>query len=242
MKRLFKTTSCPRTRRARTRRTRSCRARATCSSRSRARRSTRGCRPDLPYVIPRQTMLIDIYIAAVDERASTRTRANAFSRYLKSTRAEGPRPRTATGRSTRQALTEYRPSSSRSGPGETRSRQADRRLARGRQEVVRPEQRASWRQIEKTMGGRPLAARPSLRRRGSGRRSDAHQLSERAARPSRSVLRHDVPARSIVALPIAALVWSSTENGGRRILGRRRVAAGARGASSSRSRWRRSPR
>ena len=54
-------TSSRRTRPARTRRTRSSRARATCCSRSRARRST----GSIPYVIPRQTMLIDVYIAAI---------------------------------------------------------------------------------------------------------------------------------------------------------------------------------
>ena len=46
----------------------------------------------IPYVIPRQTMLIDIYIAAL-EKSEHKAEWNAFSRYLKTVSgAEDPRP------------------------------------------------------------------------------------------------------------------------------------------------------
>ena len=61
----------------------------------------------IPYVIPRQTMLIDVYIAAVT-KSEHKAEWNAFSRYLKTYPAQkilaenGYRP------VNKQALSEYR--------------------------------------------------------------------------------------------------------------------------------------
>ena len=61
----------------------------------------------IPYVIPRQTMLIDVYIAAID-KSEHKAEWNAFSRYLKTYPAQkilaenGYRP------VDKRALTEYR--------------------------------------------------------------------------------------------------------------------------------------
>jgi sulfate transport system substrate-binding protein len=61
----------------------------------------------IPFVIPRQTMLIDIYIAAI-EKSQNKPQWNAFSRYLKTYPAQkilaenGYRP------VNKQALTEFR--------------------------------------------------------------------------------------------------------------------------------------
>ena len=93
----------------------------------------------IPYVIPRQTMLIDVYIAVL-EKSEHKAEWNAFSRYLKTYPAQkilaenGYRP------VNKQALTEFR----KQVPGAARRDedhgQAARRLACRRQEVVRPEQ------------------------------------------------------------------------------------------------------
>ena len=89
-----------------------------------------------------------------EERARTRTLANKFIRFTEGdARAGAVRRRTAAARSTRRSRRSTR-RSSRRGPGIfTIDDKIDRRLARGRQEVVRPEQRASWRRSSSSVGG-----------------------------------------------------------------------------------------
>ena len=102
-------------------------------------------------MIPRQTMLIDIY-AALRQNSQHKDAVNAFLRFLKSYRR-----RTILGQNG------YRPVNKKAlaqfakqfpvRPGETHDqRQADRRLARGRQEVVRPEQQHHGRRSRSRSG------------------------------------------------------------------------------------------
>ena len=92
----------------------------------------------IPYVIPRQTMLIDIYIAGL-QKSEHKTEWNRSRATSRRTRHRDPR---------RQRLPPRRQEGARRGrqqvPGTTRPdedhKPAARRLARRRQEVVRPEQ------------------------------------------------------------------------------------------------------
>ena len=121
----------------------------------------------IPFVIPRQTMLIDVYIAAI-EKSEHKAEWNAFSRYLKTYPAtEDPgRERLSAGQ---QAGAHRVPAQvPRPGRRDEDHAPAPRRLARRRQEVVRPEEEhhAADRIVAR---GAHWRLAPSSRRRASRR-------------------------------------------------------------------------
>ena len=152
VEKLFRTSS-RRTPPAGTRPTRSSPARATCCSRTRARRSSRrAAGTDIQYVIPRQTMLIELPIAVIKSSKSNRTPRTSSSA---SRRATSPRPCSvksgvpAGQPEDRQEVRVEIPGAARHLPDQ---RQVLRRLAGGRQAVVRPEERSDGRHRE-VVGG-----------------------------------------------------------------------------------------
>ena len=93
---------------------------------------------DIQYVIPRQTMLIELLVAVM-KKSPNKDAATSFIRYMKSHAGAGPvrservpADRARSGQAVPEAV-----------PGAARhvhdQRQGDRRLARGGQEVVQPE-------------------------------------------------------------------------------------------------------
>ena len=141
-------------------------------------------------MIPRQTMLIDIY-GAVTKQSQNKDEVNAFLRYLKSYRGpDDPRPeRVPPG----QQAGVRRRTQELPGPAwrDDDRRQAARRLARGRQEVVRPEQRGSWPRSRRAWGCRPLASVEAPR--SAGGRDGSVDAARGPARGPLGRFRGDVP-------------------------------------------------
>ena len=112
---------------------------------------------DIQYVIPRQTMLIELPIAVL-KNSSNKDLANKFIRYVKGAAAQdlfaqyGFRPVESDGR---EEVRVEVPGA----PGHLQDRRQDhRRLARSRQGLVRPEQGPHGRRSSSAIGGRPLAS------------------------------------------------------------------------------------
>ena len=176
-------------------------------------------------MIPRQTMLIDIYIAAL-QKSEHKAEWNAFLRFLKTYPAQkilaenGYRP------VNKQALTEFRRKFP-VRPGETK--------------ITNPVI-GGWRAVDKkwfdpnksimprsrSRSGSPLPE-PLSRHRGSRRQPCTQGESHVGSLPAVGFITTFLPI--VVALPIAAVVWKSTGNGGR-LLGGRLLAAGRRGAQA----------
>ena len=74
---------------------------------------------DIQYVIPRQTMLIELLVAVM-KKSPNKDAANSFIRFMKSEPEQPCSARTASGRSTRRCSSSSR-SSTRSGPACSRS-------------------------------------------------------------------------------------------------------------------------
>ena len=147
---------------------------------------------DIQYVIPRQTMLIELPIAVL-KTSENKDKANKFIRFTKTAAAQricaeyGFRPVEQGGRQGVQAKFPARPDAS--------SRINDKNFggwASGRQAVVRPEGRHHGRAIEKAVGGPPLAsvaaAAPRARQRPRHREG-------RAGNGPLPRLRHDATCR-----------------------------------------------
>ena len=164
----------------------------------------------IPFVIPRQTMLIDIYIAGL-EKSQHKDEWNAFSRFLKTYPAQkilaenGYRP------VNKQALTEFR----KQVPGPARARRRSRTSCSA---AGAPSTRSGSTRTRascsrsSSRSGCPLAEH---RHRGAGP-SGARRAPQGESLDRLSPCRWGSSRRScsiIVVLPIAAVVWKSTGNG-----------------------------
>ena len=163
---------------------------------------------DIQYVIPRQSMLIELPIAVL-KNSSNKDVANKFIRFVKSPPAQdlfaqyGFRPVNA-------AVAKKYADEVPGAPGHLQGRRQDhRRLASRRRRVVRPEQGPDG-------ADRARSRRTDLWVAARTPRRDADEPSSLARgpqrRPSRSVSRRRT-CRSMVVLPIAALVWASKQGG-----------------------------
>ena len=148
---------------------------------------------DIQYVIPRQTMLIDVYTARHREQPEQGRSECVPPLPEVAAGAAGASRRTATARSTSGVARSSSAKQFPSRPGRDHDRrQADRRLARGRQEVVRPEQEHHGhdREVAWSVDLWHLA---SLKlRRSAGAEHARHPPGRGPARPSPSAC-DDVP-------------------------------------------------
>ena len=160
------------------------------ASPTRARRSTRALKgQDIQYVIPRQTMLIELPIAVLKNELEQGHGEQVHPVREGARRAGSVRASTASARSTRRSPTKYATKFP-TRPGHLQDRRQDhRRLAQRRQGLVRPEQGPDG---QDRAGGRRadlwLAPRTPSPRRGERRASEREGRNGPLAR-----LRHDLP-------------------------------------------------
>ena len=178
------------------------------ASPTRARRSNARLNgQDIQYVIPRQSMLIELPIAVL-KNSSNKDVANKFIRFVKSDAAQdlfaqyGFRP---VNPKVAKKYADEVPGA----PGHLQDRRQDhRRLAPRRQVLVRPEQGPDG--ADRAGGRRTdlwLAARTPRRSTRTNRR----RSSERAAASALSLGFTTTFLSVVVVLPIAALVWASQQ-------------------------------
>ncbi len=214
-----RTTSCRRTRPGRTPRTRSSSGKGDVLLTF----ESEAINGKIPFVIPRQTMLIDIYIAAIEKSQNKAAVERLLALSQDVSGAEDPR---------RERLPPGQQAGAERVPGQVpgpRRRDEDhqpaaRRLASGRQEVVRPEEQHHAADRGRRSGS-PLAA--STVTEAPGLPAPATQRRERASMAlSLQVGFVTSFLLIVVVLPIAAVDLAVDRQRLVRVLGGRLVAAG----------------